>query len=1029
MNVIQLRFWRPWLMLVLIGLGGSLPASQITLWTAPTAVKVFRDTKAPASPVREISLTSARNEWESFQIVLTPTVDVKAVRIKVMDFIQASGKGLISRDSVEIYEVGHVPIRMRSSGLEEPLSWPDPLLPHTRPVDLEAVNGNQPFWVTVRVPEEVLPGAYSGAVHLVVGGEVAETLPIRLLVRPFLLPSPPSFPVVSGLSPQEVGFGHGVEVGSEPHRRLMGQYFLFLANRRLIPTGIPAPIDSPEAGLYLRDPRFRRLYFPLSLSEISRDSNVALLGQLSQSKDLDRRVTFCLPGETQEEGRSMVKLAIERMKTKLPGARVLVLSSPLARLLDRVDVWAPSPEEFEARTARQLQTTGREVWWRLTGGSRFPHLLIDEEGIEHRLLPWMACFYHIDGLFLDCVSLNSRLSASTKTRQAQDIWSLPMTEGGNGSEFLVYPTIRATASSSVKPREGPVSSLRLELLREGLEDLEYLNLLAGSIHDAARRLGSTDESFDRSRVRELCSLAVQDMTHFTRDPDKLLRLRARVAEEIESLSQKEPVLLVRTNPSDFATVSASNEGQTVEGVATPGSTVRVAGQPISTDSRGRFKAKVYPLPGINRITIEASKGGHVASATRTLTVLKATSDKPAVPRSGARTDSTTGLPNEDSETRAAGDRVSAPREASNTSLARQPAGRAATVAKPVLSRAVLKPVPSKPGNPLGVSPASPTTANPLYLALKALVKRHLERGETDLAKSGQNALQRLAPRQDPRGVSCKAEAGVFLKKWGFRLSNGVIEAIIWRQGARIVQLKVAEIPLLHQPHPDAVLDNQDPREWHDLGGYVEGGKRFGLTSLENWNLVVTEQSVSQVALEARQLLLGGRLKLRRSMTLRKGDNALMIRYVFSNQTDSELSFPWSARIDPGIGFSASEDRGNPWRDRIVIPTASHVAQDYMDPDTIPKAPQSQTLRLNSPFVASFDSVTKTALVVVLPVSAGEVILTVDTRQGVYSFEPGIGSSSEGLRIPPHSQTELQLKLIGLIGVSTPSEITNKFGQR
>jgi len=80
----------------------------------------------------------------------------------------------------------------------------------------------------------------------------------------------------------------------------------------------------------------------------------------------------------------------------------------------------------------------------------------------------------------------------------------------------------------------PVTSLRWEMLREGIEDYEYLYLLRDLV--AQRRTRLTPE-----RVRQLESLLevppsiTRDMTTFTTDPAPLYARRAQIAQAIESL--------------------------------------------------------------------------------------------------------------------------------------------------------------------------------------------------------------------------------------------------------------------------------------------------------------------------------------------------------------------------------------------------------------------------------------------------------------------------------------------------------------
>ena len=82
--------------------------------------------------------------------------------------------------------------------------------------------------------------------------------------------------------------------------------------------------------------------------------------------------------------------------------------------------------------------------------------------------------------------------------------------------------------------DGPVSSIRWEMLREGIEDYELLWLLRD-------RLTQRRADLAPDRIREIESLLevpesiTTNMTTFTADPAPILERRAAIAKAIESL--------------------------------------------------------------------------------------------------------------------------------------------------------------------------------------------------------------------------------------------------------------------------------------------------------------------------------------------------------------------------------------------------------------------------------------------------------------------------------------------------------------
>jgi hypothetical protein len=93
--------------------------------------------------------------------------------------------------------------------------------------------------------------------------------------------------------------------------------------------------------------------------------------------------------------------------------------------------------------------------------------MIDASGAANRVMQWVAWKYRIEGELY--FSMNEAYG------HAQDPWTDVRLFGGNGDGTLFYPgrPARIGGLSDI-----PIESIRLKLIREGLEDYEYLALLA-----------------------------------------------------------------------------------------------------------------------------------------------------------------------------------------------------------------------------------------------------------------------------------------------------------------------------------------------------------------------------------------------------------------------------------------------------------------------------------------------------------------------------------------------------------------------
>ena len=109
---------------------------------------------------------------------------------------------------------------------------------------------------------------------------------------------------------------------------------------------------------------------------------------------------------------------------------------------------------------------------------------------------------------------------------------------GNGDGRLLY-TPNQDVNRDKKPYlEGPVNSIRWEMLREGIEDYEYFKLLESGIAKAKRAGKSAALIAQAEKLLVVPESITTDLTHYTKDPQLLLARRSQIAEMIEKLSGK-----------------------------------------------------------------------------------------------------------------------------------------------------------------------------------------------------------------------------------------------------------------------------------------------------------------------------------------------------------------------------------------------------------------------------------------------------------------------------------------------------------
>jgi len=145
----------------------------------------------------------------------------------------------------------------------------------------------------------------------------------------------------------------------------------------------------------------------------------------------------------------------------------------------------------------------------------WPSYMIDASAVRNRAMQWLLFQYGATG----------ELYYETTMAYSHDPWSSQWDFSGNGDGTLFYPGTPARIGGTTHV---PVASIRLELIREGLEDYEYLKLLSD--------LGDRDMALREAQA--LFPTAYQTEV----DPAALHAARERIARRIVELRGGAPAL-------------------------------------------------------------------------------------------------------------------------------------------------------------------------------------------------------------------------------------------------------------------------------------------------------------------------------------------------------------------------------------------------------------------------------------------------------------------------------------------------------
>ncbi len=515
------------------------------VWWCEGTYKVGRTRPAPTGASRPVRVEAARHEYEPVQVVLRAKESLKRVNAAI--------EGLPHGVSAEICWAHYVKVTTPTDAFGSRDWYPDALVPLAKPIAVTAGH-NIPLWITFYVSPEAKAGDHACTLKLAAGGKPLASAPIALHVFDFTLPQETHTETAYGLHVRREWHG---PLSEEQYKQVHWKYVENLARHRIAcyrpthPAEIGVTIVDAEKGeakldFAEYDRAARRCYDERKITTFNfpRAAVPGKIGPYKRGADGYDRLHRAIQGgitkhlaekgwlkkayaywvdEPSRDRYAWVKEGMELLKRNCPGLRRLLTinhdQAPLPYFFGAVNLWVPLFSKYDHARARERQKLGETVWWYVCCGPRhpYPNNFIDHPAINHRIRFWMMEKYQVDG------SLYWHTTYWRNKNPWQDPMSYrPKKDGtwGNGDGYLTYPPTREPSKTPVL--DGPINTIRLAMLREGLEDREYFWLLR-------KNLGGKDHPALR-----LPDELVRDLTSFESDPRKLYAARRTVAEAIES---------------------------------------------------------------------------------------------------------------------------------------------------------------------------------------------------------------------------------------------------------------------------------------------------------------------------------------------------------------------------------------------------------------------------------------------------------------------------------------------------------------
>ncbi|MBN2269357.1 MAG: DUF4091 domain-containing protein [Sedimentisphaerales bacterium] len=276
---------------------------------------------------------------------------------------------------------------------------------------------------------------------------------------------------------------------------------------------------------------------------------VQLETHLAQTNLLDEAYVYWFD-EPSPDQYAFVMNGFEKLKRYCPRIPRMLTEQPEPQLAGGPNIYCVVSELYRHDAAEQRRKFGDKFWWYVCTGPKAPYctLFIDHPGTEMRIWLWQTWQRNIEGILV--WETNYWTSSVAYPDQPQNPYEDPMgwvsgystPQGekrpwGNGDGRFIYPPVAAADAQPAQPvLDGPVDSIRWEMLRDGLEDYEYLAMLK-------RLLKAKDPKLSAALRKEFSALLdvpeeiTKDMTAFTKDPAPIEARRDKIARVIAALNR------------------------------------------------------------------------------------------------------------------------------------------------------------------------------------------------------------------------------------------------------------------------------------------------------------------------------------------------------------------------------------------------------------------------------------------------------------------------------------------------------------
>ena len=508
----------------------------VDIWGAPATEKILADKPGEYQSVRTeaaVNLTMAKNEYESGQIIMTPDHDVKSYDVTVGALTHSNGTDTIPAENVEVFVEKYLSLGVvyDTAGGAMPGKYPDALVPFAAikayGENMIGKNTNQGLYITVKTAENQASGVYGGTITLNIDGEET-AVPVSVTVADLTVSEENhAKSIFLSVRLYECGELDGSQDVMDKYTRRLIDYRLsphiIVTDTKHTPEDIKYYAD--KAYEFMKDPRCSNISIPYATTfldgetcfdpeimkayvrEFVRKSveenfdmlkksvcymsiidEPQLLGMQNRVAVVARYYRSTVEALAREvESDATIQNA--ELKASIVGSirslRNVVTCDYLPGFAANIDTWCPQVQYYDTESSRANYANQEEKWWYTCSSPRAPYPTYHTEDtlLSARALSWMQAEYGVTGKLFWAVSNYANYNGSYYeniedyyTGDAQRFITV------NGDGYLFYPGAQYGLDK-------PVASMRIEALRDGMEEYELLYAMKNRYAEIASAAG------------------------------------------------------------------------------------------------------------------------------------------------------------------------------------------------------------------------------------------------------------------------------------------------------------------------------------------------------------------------------------------------------------------------------------------------------------------------------------------------------------------------------------------------------------